>query len=199
MPAATPIYALPYPVPADPADVPADLGALANRIEAVVGPGSTNGQIPVWDNAAKKWVATAPAANELAYAENATASIGGGASEAAAAAIVSLPAVTFDGVTKVSIDFTVVEIAFAATASLIGWFYLFDGGSSLGIIGVARNSASALAIAIPAYFRRELTPSAGSHTYSLRFSQSGGVVTVNAGAGGVGVRMPHTGSIRKMS
>src|SRR5262245_27166366 len=57
MPAATPVYALPYPVPADSADVPADLQALANRIEAVVGPGSADGQGPVWDNTAKKWVA----------------------------------------------------------------------------------------------------------------------------------------------
>jgi len=35
MGATTPIYQLPYPVPTDPADVPADMQALANRLEAV--------------------------------------------------------------------------------------------------------------------------------------------------------------------
>jgi len=55
MPATTPIYQLPYPVPADPADVPADLQALANRIEAAFTPGTVTGQVPVWDNATKTW------------------------------------------------------------------------------------------------------------------------------------------------
>jgi len=36
MAATTPIYALPYPVPADPADVPADIKALADRLEVVL-------------------------------------------------------------------------------------------------------------------------------------------------------------------
>lgn len=34
--ATTPIYALPYPVPTDPADVPADMQELAERLEVVL-------------------------------------------------------------------------------------------------------------------------------------------------------------------
>ena len=58
----TPTYALPYPEATDPADVPTDIRELADRIEAVVGPGSASGQIPIWDNATKKWVASSPPA-----------------------------------------------------------------------------------------------------------------------------------------
>jgi hypothetical protein len=36
----TPIYALPYPAPADPADVPLDMQELADRIEALLSPAS---------------------------------------------------------------------------------------------------------------------------------------------------------------
>lgn len=58
---ATPIYALPSPAPAEPADVPTDMQELAARIEAVFVPGTVAGQVPVWDNTAKKWVpASAP-------------------------------------------------------------------------------------------------------------------------------------------
>ncbi|HKE79049.1 MAG TPA: hypothetical protein VKB54_07060 [Solirubrobacteraceae bacterium] len=53
----TATYQLPFPEPTDPADVPTDLKELAERIEAVVGPGTASGQVPVWDNTAKKWVA----------------------------------------------------------------------------------------------------------------------------------------------
>jgi hypothetical protein len=52
---ATPTYALPYPEPGDPADVPTDLHELCDRIEAVLVPGAASGQIPIWDNAGKRW------------------------------------------------------------------------------------------------------------------------------------------------
>jgi hypothetical protein len=55
MAATTPIYALPYPSPSDPADVPADMQALASRIEAAIGPGTVEGQALVWDNTLKIW------------------------------------------------------------------------------------------------------------------------------------------------
>jgi hypothetical protein len=42
---ATPILALPYPAPTDPADVPTDMGELANQIEAVRG--ANNGLAPL--------------------------------------------------------------------------------------------------------------------------------------------------------
>ena len=52
---ATAVYQLPYPAPADPADVPLDMQELAERIEAAVGPGTLTGQIPVWDQTSKTW------------------------------------------------------------------------------------------------------------------------------------------------
>lgn len=86
---ATPIYALPYPAATDPADVPADMGALANRVEAVIVPGTASGQTLVWDNAAKKWVATTVEAwREIGSAgqpvfENGWINVGGAAATAA--------------------------------------------------------------------------------------------------------------------
>jgi hypothetical protein len=56
----TPIYALPFPEATDPADVPLDVRELAERLEAVVVPGVAAGQIPVWDNVAKRWVPKTP-------------------------------------------------------------------------------------------------------------------------------------------
>src|SRR5215510_14548898 len=107
MPAANPVYALPYPVPADPADVPADMGALANRIEAVVGPGTVNGQTPVWDNATKKWVAQVPAPiADVGYVEL-TTGVTINVTTGTGVAILSLPALTFDGTTAYWLEFFV--------------------------------------------------------------------------------------------
>lgn len=56
----TPVYALPWPeLVGEPADAPAALEALATRVEAVVKPGTSGGQVPIWDNTAKTWVAGA--------------------------------------------------------------------------------------------------------------------------------------------
>src|SRR5262245_36848294 len=192
MAAATTVYALPYPVPTDPADVPADVQKLANRIEAVVGPGSANGQIPVWDNTNKKWVATAPAppafvSPDLGYAETTATTTVSAAGEGAAQAIVTLPAITFDGTTKIEIEAFFPQ-AGTSVANGTLWGYLFDGGTSIGIIGAA--AAASGNPTAPWILRRRLTPSAGSHTYGIRASITGGNGTIICGAGGAGTRMP---------
>src|SRR5262245_22922245 len=104
--AATPIYALPYPVPTDPADVPADMQRLANRAEAAIQPGTVDGQTMVWDNTLKVWKpAAAGGGSELAYAERTTNLAVGATTEAGADIIVTCPAITLDGATKIVAEF----------------------------------------------------------------------------------------------
>jgi hypothetical protein len=62
--------------------------------------------------------------------------------------------------------------------------FLFDGATSLGYL------AFSLAAHGPATVKRRLTPSSGSHTYSVRAIVDAGTGRVQAGAGGVGVNMP---------
>ena len=57
---ATPIYALPYPAPSDPADMPLDLQELADRIEAIL-------------NTQAAEILTQEALNSASYADLATA------------------------------------------------------------------------------------------------------------------------------
>lgn len=54
----TTIYQLPYPEQADVADVPIDMKELADRIEAVIKPGTADQQVPLWNNTTKTWDAT---------------------------------------------------------------------------------------------------------------------------------------------
>lgn len=183
---ATPVYQLPYPAAADPADVPLDMQELADAIEAKIGPGTAAGQIPIWDNTAKKWVA---GSRQLAYAEitaNVTISA---TAEASATTIMTAPAVTLDGSTAIRVECFLPALTTAAAANAVVVLPLFDGGTSLGLIGQFRTPA-AIGAQTPVLVSRQFTPSAASHTYSLRGFQSGGNGTLFAGAGGAGAFLP---------
>ena len=158
MPATTP-RGFPYPLPTEP--VAEGAQAIRNLAEAID---------------------TKEAGRELGYAENPAATIAAGVSEAAAAVVVTLAAITFDG-SPVRLDFGAAEVA-ATGAGFVCWLYLFDGGTSLGILGVVRNTNIAVSLS------RRMTPAAGAHTYSVRASQSGGACSILGGAGGLGVRFP---------
>jgi len=191
MATATPVYALPYPVPADPADVPADMGALANRIEAVLGPGSANGQVPVWDNAAKKWVAGS-GSGELGYAELTTASIAvSSTTEGSPVDILAAPSITFDGSTAVFVEFYVPRMLTPNDGGIL-FLNLWDGtttnlGRLSSLAGVAGGQTGMAGI-----FRRKLTPSAAAHAYRVRAwaTSTAGGPTVFGGAGGAGANVP---------
>jgi hypothetical protein len=68
---------------------------------------------------------------------------------------------------------------------------LWDGVIDLGIIAqisTPTNASSGASSSV--YESRQLTPSAASHTYKVRTTNSAGTGTVKAGAGGAGVLMP---------
>jgi hypothetical protein len=102
---ASAVYQLPYPEPGDPADVPTDLHELVDAIEAKIMPGTVGGQVPVWDNTAKKW---APA---------------GGGMTLVAEAVLAAPAA--------SIDFTVIPAGYRSLR--LAYLVRADGAATVGI------------------------------------------------------------------
>jgi hypothetical protein len=124
-----------------------------------------------------------PPGYELAYAEYTSSVTVSGANEGAATTVVTAGAVTGDGSTVMRIEFYCMAMQFTSTDLSI---YLFDGSTSLGLIGYV---APTIGI-IPVMMSRRLTPSAASHTYSVRASRNGSNSVFIAGAGGASTNMP---------
>jgi hypothetical protein len=197
----TPTLALPYPVATDPADVPADILRLDQRIEALAG--APNG-FAMLDATGKVPTANLSiATNELAYAEITAPLSFTATTEASANVIVSAATITLDGTQKIRIDFFAAVIGTLpvtgqATSNLI----LFDnfnstGAASIGILAVNNHGANANADAGPVSVTRMLTPAAGTHQYSIRGQKTNTPTpTVYAGPGGVGQYVPAFIAIR---
>jgi hypothetical protein len=101
-------------------------------------------------------------------------------SDATAAAFITGNAVAYDGSTRVKIEFQMLKAE--TTVNLI--CNLYDGSTDLGRITNTGVSGG------PVYGVRYLTPSAATHTYSIRVWKSSGTSTAYAGAGGVGTALP---------
>jgi hypothetical protein len=130
---------------------------------------------------------------ELSYVENTggpfsvTATV-----EGSGDTIVTAGAVTLDGTTNIIVQWGAASLIPADVGGAWLNMILFDNGSSIGIFGGAMNDASPSTNSIhaPVHQERRLTPSAGSHTYSIRAFVSTGTGQINAGAGGAGSDMP---------
>lgn len=110
--------------------------------------------------------------------------------EATATTIVTAPAVTFDGATAVLIEFYAMDFLSNAHASGNAVFLaLYEDGASIGQIGVLSISANAN-LQVPVRVARKKTPSAGSHTYSIRGYRTNADGIAVAGSGGSGDEMP---------
>lgn len=117
--------------------------------------------------------------------------------EATASTVVTAAAVTFDGTTEVDIEFGCPYVQPASAANAGVHLILYDGSSSVGFLGTV-GSPAANNLLLPVRASRTLTPSAASHTYSVRAYQAGGNGTVGAGAGGSGNYMPGYIKITKV-
>ena len=100
-------------------------------------------------------------------------------------------AVTYDGSTRVKIEFYAPYLQYNVAGQSI-LVNLYDGTTDLGrLCNMGPPSATATDLA-PAKGERYLTPSAGSHTYHIRAwkSSASGTAIVGGGAGGASAYMP---------
>jgi hypothetical protein len=141
------------------------------------------------------WAAPSVATSEMAYVEFTTTKTATSSTEASAVTVVSAGAVSFDGATKVRIEFFAPQVNISdnsngalltlfdgTTATVIGQLYKFAGDS------VAAQPRGAV------YAVRELTPSNASHTYFVGILDAGAITATHAavlaGAGGAGTLLP---------
>lgn len=124
--------------------------------------------------------------SELVYVEfNTLVAIAG--TEVAPTTIVSAT-VGGDGVTVMEIEFYAPEVDTGAGVGDAIGLNLWDV-NDLGRL-VECRTVGASAMFAPAYAKRRLTPTPGSHTYSVRGWQAGGAGNVQAGPGGAGNYLP---------
>ena len=109
--------------------------------------------------------------------------------EAGADTVITGASVAYDGSTIVEIEFFAPVAQLEDTAGRFMSVWLYDGASSIGQIAFLRNPAAAH-MNWSVVGKTRLTPSAASHTYSVRASVSAGTGVVSAGAGGTGVNRP---------
>src|SRR5262245_29207342 len=132
MSATTPVYLLPYPSPSDPADVPADLQRLANQIEVALVPGTANGQVPIWDNAAKTWKPGTNGGAEIAFASNS----GRDGLTTAAQVVITLPSATYPAAPIILDCSWPWQYNSAASQNITGFFNDDTAGVALGRVMV---------------------------------------------------------------
>ena len=104
--------------------------------------------------------------------------------------IVTSNPIVYDGNTPVIIEFFCPYIRPATDAANRGLnLALYEDGSTIGRIGQFFTPAAG-ADGKPTLVQRRLTPTAGSHTYSIRAYVSGGTGLVDGGGGGSSQLMP---------
>lgn len=107
---------------------------------------------------------------------------------ATATAIVTGSAVTYDGATPIWVEFYAGQ-AYHSVANGIVVADLWDGSTDLGIIALGVSPVVGNGPTLNG--RRKLTPSAASHTYSIRaWVTAAGTGNFLAAAGGAGAMMP---------
>lgn len=142
--AVTPAYALPYPALPDPANVPYDVKALADRLDVVLA------QIAAAGGGGVQQLQYATAPNYTAIAA--------ATSPGAPQDVLSLPAYTFDG-SEVWIEFYSPRVSSSGSFGLALWD---------GVVNHSELANVILGGDVPVYARRRLTPTAGSHTFKVR-------------------------------
>jgi hypothetical protein len=112
--------------------------------------------------------------------------------EASANTLITAGAVVFDGSTTVLIEVFSQRIDTSAlTDNNQCILNLFDGGTDIGRIAQFGSINGVDAGIAPLYVARRITPSAASHTYSLRgWNTAASTCVMQAGVGGAATSMP---------
>lgn len=125
------------------------------------------------------------ASRELDYVEITSSVAPTATTEGTANTVVTANGIAFDGSTTIVIDFycETLRPRIDGTAGSIS-LWLYDGASSIGRIALlSKSDAVAAGFGAPCFVSRRLTPSAATHTYSIRASVTGGTGSVSAGTG----------------
>lgn len=109
-------------------------------------------------------------------------------SEAQAQTVLTANTITADG-SAYYVEFFAESVNPAATAGREVSLLLFDGNTSLGFLGYVRTPSAGNSDR-PVFLSRRLTPSVGTHTYSIKAIVNAGTGTVIAGPGGAGANSP---------
>lgn len=109
--------------------------------------------------------------------------------EATSNTVVTGSAVTYDGVTIVLIEYYCPRSRVPAGNNDLN-YSLWDGSTDLGLLGLLEGPDAANELRVPSRLARRLTPSAASHTYSIRAYVNTGTGHADAGAGGIATIMP---------
>ncbi len=102
-------------------------------------------------------------------------------------AVIDGNAVTYDGSTRIKIEFYAISLEISAPNAL--FVNLYDGTTDLGRMLVMSIPGTGTVDA-SAYGARFLTPSNAAHTYHIRAWKTAGTAVVVAGAGGASTNMP---------
>lgn len=132
---------------------------------------------------------TFPPGYEFDYAENTAGLTVTPTTDATATAYITGNAVTYDGTTRVRVDFFAASSAITSGQLIV--INLYDGSTDLGRV------AAIDALSMSIILTRFLTPSAAAHTYSIRAWKTAGTATLTAGAGGTATYMPSWYRITK--
>ena len=111
-----------------------------------------------------KWATPAAGGGtELSYVEATSGVSVSATSEAAANTIVTAAAVTVSGSQKIKVEFYCGYVFVGAGATSTVEFYLFDGSSSIGGLGILQPANAAQTV-FPVNLSRVFTPSSGTRT-----------------------------------
>ena len=112
-----------------------------------------------------------------------------GTTDATATAVIDGNAVTYDGSTRIKLEFFALGASITSAQELL--VVVYDGATDLGKLAVLVNdSATATHDEGPLYGAMFLTPSAGAHTFHVKAWKTGGTISIYAGAGGAGAVLP---------
>jgi hypothetical protein len=159
------------------------------------GPTGSSTVVPVitWD--AKGRLTAVSSANiaaggvtELAYVEATGAVAVTATAEGSANTVLSAGALTFNGSTRVLIEFYSYQVQAGVAGVTI--VVLYEDSTSIGRWGYVQNGGNTQAATESMYLKRFLTPASGTKTYSARAYRAVVDGVVNAGAGGSGNGMP---------
>jgi hypothetical protein len=204
----TPILALPYPAPTDPADVPSDIQKLDQRIEATLNQPNGLAQLDASGKLPSGSLPTVSMFQQLGRVDvTANIVMTNQTLEASPVTVAALPVIAFDGVMVCEIRFSAPAVIGVQSNNHFAFnLWAMDTPQDLGrLLGPANAGGAGGTIGLggAANLRRRFVPPSGSRSYAVRVwtlqGTSGSSFTIYAGTGGAGAYLPATLTIDRVA